>query len=453
MLLADAVDGDGTDTAIEAAPAGVAKEQHALEISWLSADGGLTETKLSGRNSLLVGRGADCDVVLEGSLVSRRHARLSHTAGAWRLQDLASRNGSFLNGAPATHDTLTPGSVLRLGSWIGVVRPAAPAGTARFAPLGDDLLGGPELAHALRWVTVAAGADIPVVLEGETGTGKELFARAIHRRSGRRGPLLAVNCAVLQPATAAAELFGYRRGAFTGAVDGHSGLVRAANGGTLFLDEIADLSLDVQAQLLRVVEQRELTPLGESRAIPVDVRFVVATQRPLADWVSLGRLRADLRARLEGIRIELPPLRRRWGDAPLLFLHLLAAHSANPPQPDARVLEWLALRDWPLNVRELVALVRRVLATYPSCRELTLDQIAALSADAAPRIEGAESTSPARSRRPRNDRRAFGPEALAALRVALERNSGSVTRAAAELAISRQRAYRMLKSSAKRPPA
>jgi transcriptional regulator with PAS, ATPase and Fis domain len=213
----------------------------------------------------------------------------------------------------------------------------------------------------------------------------------------------------------------------------------------LFLDEVAGLPLEVQAQLLRAIEQREVISLGASRAAAVDVRFVAATQRPLAQWVSEGRFRADLRARLEGFRVELPPLRQRLGDAPLLFLHLLGCHSPRSPRPEARVLEWLALQQWPLNVREIVLLVRKILATYPEATELTLEQVmAVLSVASAYHPAGDPKPAPSAPRR-RVDKRAFRPETVEAFRAALERTSGNVALAAAELEISRQRAYRILR--------
>lgn len=446
------IDGEDTDTTLEEAPFGAANgETDLLGIVWISPSGSIRATPLKTRDEFVVGRSADCDTVLEGPLVSRRHARLSRSMSSWFVEDLDSRNGVRLNGARMKRGPLPEGTVLRLGSWVGVVRPFAQSGPPRFGALGHGLFGGPELVSALHWVGIAAATDVPVVLEGETGTGKELFARAIHDGSQRSGQFLGVNCAVFQPATAAAELFGYQRGAFTGAVDSHAGLVRAAEGGTLFLDEIADLSLDVQAQLLRAIEQGEVIPLGGSRPLRINVRFIAATQRPLARWVSAGRFRADLRARLEGLRVELPPLRQRFGDAPLLFLHLLRTHSPNPPRLDAPGLEWLALRDWPLNVRELVVLARRIIAAYPEATDLSVQQLRGMCSDLPSDRATGDDTKAARSRRRRADSRVFGPETLAAFRAALERNSGSVAKAAAELEISRQRGYRILRCCLKPP--
>jgi transcriptional regulator of acetoin/glycerol metabolism len=446
------IDGENTDTTLEEAPGGAAKgEADGLGVVWISPTGAIRITPLKSRDQLVVGRGADCDTVLEGPLVSRRHACLSRSLSAWFVEDLDSRNGVRLNGARTKRGPLPEGAVLRVGSWIGVVRPFAQSGPPRFGVLGHGLFGGPELVRALHWVGIAAASVVPVVLEGETGTGKELFAKAIHDGSQRSGRFLGVNCAVFQPATAAAELFGYQRGAFTGAVDSHAGLVRAAEGGTLFLDEVADLSLEVQAQLLRAIEG-ELIPLGSSRPLRIDVRFIAATQRPLARWVSEGRFRADLHARLEGLRVQLPPLRQRFGDAPLLFLHLLQAHSPNPPRLDAPAIEWLALRDWPLNVRELVVLARRVVAAYPDATELSVQQLRDVCSDLPAEPATGDVTKLVRPRLRRADSRVFGPETLAAFRAALERNSGSVAKAAAELEISRQRAYRILRCCSKPPP-
>jgi len=310
--------------------------------------------------------------------------------------------------------------------------------------LDEDLFGGPDLSAQLNLVQIASQNDFPVVLEGETGTGKEQFARAIHRQSQRRGSFLAINCAVYQPTTAAAELFGYRKGAFTGAERNHPGLIRAAEGGTLLLDEITDLPLEVQPQLLRAIENREVIPLGEAQPIPVSARFLAATQKPLSQAVAEGRFRPDLRARLEGMRLTMPPLRERRGDIPFLFLHLLSRGRAQWPVPEARILEQLCLYDWPLNVREMVSLVQRLLAAHGSAPTLSLAQVLS----ALPELKDTAQSSASRPQggRKRSDRRAFSPAELAELEAALERHVGNVASAAAELGISRQRVYRMMKN-------
>jgi transcriptional regulator with PAS, ATPase and Fis domain len=290
-----------------------------------------------------------------------------------------------------------------------------------------------------------------VVLLGETGTGKEGFARAIHRFSGRSGAFVAVNSAAYTESTVLAELFGYRKGAFTGAERASLGHVRAAHQGTLLLDEILDLSLDLQAKLLRVLEAREVMPLGETEAVPVDVKFIAATQIPLGRAVASGAFRADLRARLEGIVIEVPPLRERRADILPLFFELLARHGvpadSDPelePELEPELVERLCLHEWPMNVRELENVARRIVALYAESRSIKL-------ADVAPWLtpedekEGQIGTGP-RSSRDRRSAAPYSTAELEALRAALERHGGNLTKAAAELGITRPKAYRMLES-------
>ena len=428
-------------------------------IIWLRSDAETVTSWLDGRDELVVGRDPNADVVLDGELVSRRHARVRRTGSSWFIEDLDSRNGVSLNGEPIQQAALTNGDVLRVGTFVGMVLPFEQDEEPVYELLDDDLFGGSDLRNLFGQVRIAATGDFPVVLEGPTGSGKEQFAHAIHRQSGRTGSFLAINCSTYQPSTATAELFGYRKGAFTGADRANPGLVRAAEGGTLLLDEITDLPMEVQAQLLRAVENREIIPLGESQTVPVSVRFLAATQEPLSAAVEAGRFRADLRARLEGLRITVPALAARRGDVPFLFFHLLRKHAPKPPQPDARLLERLCLYDWPLNVREMVSLVKRLAAAYPDAKTLSLSQVTGQFPDIAePTRPAASESNDARTRttppganaptpeRRRANPRAFQGDDLQALRAALERHQGNVASAAAELGISRQRAYRMLKS-------
>jgi DNA-binding NtrC family response regulator len=417
-------------------------------VVWVSAEAEPRVSWLSGQDELVIGRDADCDIELPATLVSRRHARLRRTGKSWFIQDLESRNGVSVNGEPAEQAAIAEGDVIRLGPWIGLVLDFSATEEPLYELLDEDLFGGPDLRALLNLIHIASENDFPVVLEGETGTGKEQFARSIHRKSRRQGPFLAINCAVYQPATAAAELFGYKRGAFTGAERNHPGLIRAAEGGTLLLDEITDLPLDVQGQLLRAIENREVIPLGESQPIPVTARFLAATQQPLGRAVAEGRFRPDLRARLEGMRITMPPLRERRGDIPFLFLHLLRRDRRVSLMPEARVLEELCLYDWPLNVREMVSLVQRLLAAHASASTLSLAQLLS----ALPELretEQASTSKPPQGRRTRSDPRAFSQAELAELQAALQRHAGNVASAAAEIGISRQRVYRMLKTGAK----
>jgi DNA-binding NtrC family response regulator len=222
-----------------------------------------------------------------------------------------------------------------------------------------DLVGrSEEIKLVVRLVQQVARTDLTVVIEGETGTGKELVARAIHRESGRRdGPFVAINCAGLSEELAASQLFGHRRGAFTGAVSDSPGMFEAARGGTLFLDEIGELPLRVQTTLLRALDQRAVLRIGETQPRPVDVRIIAATNRELATEVAEGRFRADLLYRIRVGRIHLPPLRARRDDLPLLVRHALAEQRAVTGRSvDAvsdEAMQAMLAYDWPGNVREL----------------------------------------------------------------------------------------------------
>src|SRR5215471_2175966 len=220
------------------------------------------------RERVSLGRSSHCSVQLPSALVSRQHAELCPSGPLWLIADLASKNGTFVNGKRVTSAVLSRGDVLRIGDFVAVVVIGSRGTALHFQSFGHGIGGGHLHAGAVKFVEELARVDLPVVLEGETGTGKERFARALHATSGRKGPFLAVNCAVYSKAVAAGELFGYRRGAFTGADQASLGHIRAAEGGTLLLDELVELSLDVQAMLLRALENREVLPLGETRPVP-----------------------------------------------------------------------------------------------------------------------------------------------------------------------------------------
>ena len=206
----------------------------------------------------------------------------------------------------------------------------------------------------------------PVLILGESGTGKELIARALHEQGTRsEGPFVSENCAALPETLLESELFGYEKGAFTGAVRAHKGLFEQAKGGTLFLDEVGDMSPDLQAKLLRVIQEREVRPIGSSHTVSIDVRLVTATHRDLQKRVQEGSFREDLFYRLHVLPLRLPPLRERAGDIPLLVRHFLkkACLEASRPEPklDGRALDLLSSHDWPGNIRELENEIRRAL--------------------------------------------------------------------------------------------
>jgi transcriptional regulator with PAS, ATPase and Fis domain len=237
---------------------------------------------------------------------------------------------------------------------------------------------------------------------------------------------------------AEAQLFGYRKGAFTGADHSSPGFLRSAQGGTLFLDEIADLSLPVQAKLLRAVEQREVVPLGESKAVSIDVRLLTATQSPLSEAVEEKRFRPDLLARLEGLTVPIPPLRERAEEVPLLFSKLVEQERGpvGPPRLDPLLVERLCAHDWPFNVRGLAQLARRLVALHPDAAVLDLSS---LSQDLPPEKVVSLATADPEDGDPADD-----PGLLQGFLASLRQNRGNVSKTATALGISRGRAYRLI---------
>jgi transcriptional regulator with GAF, ATPase, and Fis domain len=216
----------------------------------------------------------------------------------------------------------------------------------------------------LRALHRVAKSEISVVVLGESGTGKELFARELHSASGRRGSFQAVNCAAIPGSLLESELFGYKRGAFSGADRDKVGIVRAADGGTLFLDEIGDMPLEAQAKLLRVLQSKEIIPVGATGPERVDVRVVCATHRNLAVLQKEGRFRGDLFARLNEYSLALPPLRERKEDIFALVTSMLARHNRQDTVVSFPFMTGLLHYDWPFNVRELEATIKRAVALY-----------------------------------------------------------------------------------------
>jgi transcriptional regulator with PAS, ATPase and Fis domain len=351
------------------------------------------------------------------------------------MRDLESRNGTFVNGQKCNEWPLSIGDVVRCGEWVGIVVVGSGAGPTVFRSLSDGLLAGPNLWRMVETAFMAAARELPISLVGETGTGKEVIARAIHDRSGRIGPFLAVNCAAIPATMAEAEFFGVTKGAFTGADQSRPGLFRAADGGTLLLDEITDLPLAVQAKLLRVLEQGEVLPVGSARAVPIRTRIIAAGQQPLARAVEAGRFRPDLLGRLKGLEVTLPPLRQRREEVCSLFVHHFRQSAGQLPKFQPRFMELLCLYDWPLNVREVVQLARRLAVQIehePVLKAGHLPPEIQLAGQA--RGEPGSTGGP-----PRGE--------LELLREAIDRSGGNLTRAASSIGVSRMRAYRLLKAA------
>jgi DNA-binding NtrC family response regulator len=311
-----------------------------------------------GREPLVIGRDPEArpSLPLRHARVSRRHARIepAEDGRSFRVHDLASRNGTYVNGRKIDMVELRDGDVLRIGSSLILFQFLDPAACMRV--LEPDNAGGMKLigrGHAVARVREAirsAPSQAPTLILGETGVGKELVAQAIHDHSHREGPFVPVNCAALPSTLAEAELFGAVRGAYTGA-DARRGLFGRADRGTLFLDEIGEVSIEVQAKLLRALAIGEVRPVGSDQPRYVDVRVVAATNVNLEAAVAKGTFRADLYARLMGHIIEVPPLRARREDILELTQHFLKPTGRIEISPDAA--EALLTYAWPYNVREL----------------------------------------------------------------------------------------------------
>ena len=247
------------------------------------------------------GRDHDMEITLQDTKVSRCHAELMPAPKAVLVTDLQSRNGTFLDGRQVTmNQTLAEsGSLLRIGqALLKVFADIGPFTKAPIEPEIPNLLGGPCLNHVRALIRAAAPARNPVLIEGETGVGKEVVANALHAASGRSGELVTVNCAALPKDLIESELFGHVRGAFSGSDRSRRGLFRSADEGTLFLDEIGEMPMDVQAKLLRVLETGEVRAVGEDRSEQVKVRVVAATNRDVNRLVASEGFRADLFHRL-----------------------------------------------------------------------------------------------------------------------------------------------------------
>src|SRR3954471_2595847 len=338
------------DTVLEG-PSGAAST---LAIRWVfPSDDGLLTRLQPGTTTL--GRDPTCTAALPSASVSRGHAEIRwQPGGTPLLLDLNSTNGVFVNGQAVKNANLRPRDVVRLGEWVGILVSLSDSGLASwsFRELTPGYWAGPSLQAALAPARLVAATDLPMIIQGETGAGKEGAARAIHAWSGRSGAFVALNCAALPEALAEAELFGYRKGAFTGAERAATGYLRAAQGGTLFLDEIAELSLPIQAKLLRAVEQRELCPLGESTPVAIDVRLLAATQSPLGLAVAEKRFRGDLLARLSGLTVVIPPLRHRSEEIPALFRKMIeqCRGSGAAPGLGSTLVARLCRHGWPFTV-------------------------------------------------------------------------------------------------------
>jgi DNA-binding NtrC family response regulator len=302
-----------------------------------------------------IGSDPSNDLCLEDPHVSRRHCEIRQSRDGFWVRDLGSTNGTFVAELALKEAVLPPGVTITVGRTQIQLLPddAQP----EIAPSSHSDFGGvvgttPAMRRIFGLLEKVAPTDLTILLMGETGTGKELFARAIHERSRRSGgPLVVIDCSAVAPGLIESELFGHEKGAFTGADQARKGAFERAQGGTVFLDEIGELPLDLQPKLLRALEQRTVKPVGGSDEREVDVRIIAATHRNLEAEVTAGRFREDLFFRLSVVTVDLPPLRERREDLPLLAQNILSQRGAFTLAADT--LDLLQDYEWPGNVREL----------------------------------------------------------------------------------------------------
>jgi DNA-binding NtrC family response regulator len=315
---------------------------------------------------LTVGSGEQAEICLSESTLSRQHVELSPRAEGLHVRDLGSTNGTYVGGVRLTEAVLEHDAVLVLGrvrARVLIEEARLDAESPRFGKLATS---SPSMRRLLGQAAAVAAADVPVLIEGPTGSGKELFAHELHEASLRQGaPWVVIDCRALAPSLADSELFGHVRGAFSGADTDRVGLLEQAGAGTVLLDEVGELPLELQPRLLRVLEAGRFRRVGDGHELPFRARVIATTCHHLEERVARGAFRQDLFFRLAVVQLTLPSLNERAEDLP----ELVQAFCAELGQPgvgfSAATLSALASRSWPGNVRQLRALVERCLTAGP----------------------------------------------------------------------------------------
>lgn len=306
------------------------------------------------------------DLRVEDHKMSRKHALIKALPelSAFVVRDLKSTNGTFLNGVQIDREFVGLGDVIRTGNSLFTFCPTPPENE----PLDGEIMIGcsRSLRDAISSLHQVAPTDLKVLITGDTGTGKELAAHTLHLASGRSGAFVPVNCGSFPESLIESELFGYVKGAFSGAERSREGLIASAHKGTLFLDEIGEFPLALQPRLLRVLQDHEVRPVGATTGKTVDVRFVAATNRDIHEMVDTECFRRDLLARLNEWPVHLAPLCERREDIPLLIAHFLKQRDGDKFAKtfNADLLEYMLLNEWLGNVRELAAAVARLTLAF-----------------------------------------------------------------------------------------
>lgn len=407
---------------------------HRVRLRVLAGPDADTVTETS-TDRFVIGTDEAADLGLHDPTVSRFHCSIEIKNEQLLLTDLDSLNGTMVDGTPIISAFLRDGAVIEIGH--SRIRTELARDPIRIALSGKERFGSmigrsTPMREAFALLERAASSDIAVLLEGETGTGKEAAAESIHLESSRReGPLIVVDCGAIPDNLIESELFGHVRGSFTGATTARQGAFEAAAGGTIFLDEVGELGLELQPKLLRALEKHEIKRVGETRYLPVNVRVIAATNRNLRTEVNARRFRSDLYYRLAVLEVRLPPLRDRPGDLAPIVEQLLSSMQVTEaqaaPLKSPGFYAQLSRHSWPGNVRELRNYVERCLALrdQPPLAET--------------KPEGSEMTGPIQPIR--NARDAFERRYLEAL---LKTHEGNLSAAARVAGIDRANLYRML---------
>lgn len=330
------------------------------------------------RDTYTIGSGDHNDLVIGDSTVSKRHCEIIVEESGYQIRDLDSTNGTMVQGVRVSSAHLAPGAEIQIGKSRIVF---CPLQDSNDIPLSSQEAFGKMLGRSIPMRRIFylaetySPSDATIMITGETGTGKEVLAEEIHNHSNRKNkPFIVIDCAAISKDLMESEIFGHVKGSFTGANSDRQGAFELADGGTVFLDEIGDLLPDLQPKLLRVLEKREIRRVGSNDLRKIDVRIISATNRNLANEVNENRFREDLYYRLSVVHLELPPLRRRKDDIPLIvkkFLTTLHGDDALSQVADLDVtMEVLKRHEWPGNVRELRNLVE--LAFYSEKRPVDL---------------------------------------------------------------------------------
>ncbi len=410
------------------------------------------------RDVFIIGSGQNVDLQLDDLAISRRHCEIKVDEQGYTIADLDSTNGTFVNGVRIANAFLNPGAEIAVGNAKLVFSPLQEARELQISP--SDAFG-TVVGHSLpmrRVFYIAetyAPTDAPIMITGETGTGKEIIAEEIHRHSPRAAkPFVVIDCAALAKDLIESELFGHVKGAFTGAASDRPGAFEYANGGTVFLDEIGDLAPELQPKLLRVLEKREIRRVGTNAIQKIDVRIVCATNRRMDQEVNEGRFREDLFYRLCVVNLDLPPLRRRTEDIPLLARKFVSdLHGADALEDIADFdasMEVLRRHEWPGNVRELRNLIDR--AFYSPSRPIDLTACLNLGRvgrmpDLSRPATGWVPDDDAIGLRPFKEEKATLVDAFERKYIVklLKRNDGNVSKSAREAGIERAYLQRLIK--------